>query len=186
MQLLFLGDFLSSVFMGIIMTLDTFIYSLVNSSYRIFMAIASARLLSSDVYYEIANKIYIVVGVLMLFVLSYSILKAIVNPDELSKENNGAGIVKRIALAVIGLAITPVLFNVLYQAQGLFLEQDVLGKIFFRIDNTENVSISGAVNASGNPDEQIKTIGGAVAATSIWQAFFHPGVTCNHLSAWDK
>lgn len=179
MQLLFLGDFLSSVFMGIIMTLDTFIYSLVNSSYRIFMAIASARLLSSDVYYEIANKIYIVVGVLMLFVLSYSILKAIVNPDELSKENNGAGIVKRIALAVIGLAITPVLFNVLYQAQGLFLEQDVLGKIFFRIDNTENVSISGAVNASGNPDEQIKTIGGAVAATSIWQAFFHPAEGAN-------
>ena len=61
MQLLFLGDFLSSVFMGIIMTLDTFIYSLVNSSYRIFMAIASARLLSSDVYYEIANKIYIII-----------------------------------------------------------------------------------------------------------------------------
>ena len=179
MQLLFLGEFLSSVFMGIIMTLDTFIYSLVNSSYRIFMAIASARLLSSDVYYEIANKIYIVVGVLMLFVLSYSILKAIVNPDELSKENNGAGIVKRIAIAVIGLAITPVLFNVLYQAQGLFLEQDVLGKIFFRIDNTENVSISGAVNASGNPDEQIKTIGGAVAATSIWQAFFHPAEGIN-------
>lgn len=179
MQLLFLGDFLSSVFMGIIMTLDTFVYSLVNSSYRIFMAIASARLLSSDVYYEIANKIYIVVGVLMLFVLSYSILKAIVNPDELSKENNGAGIVKRIALAVIGLAITPVLFNVLYQAQGLFLEQDVLGKIFFRIDNTENVSVSGAVNASGNPDEQIKTIGGAVAATSIWQAFFHPAEGAN-------
>ena len=55
MQLLFLGDFLSSVFMGIIMTLDTFIYSLVNSSYRIFMAIASARLLSSDVYYEITR-----------------------------------------------------------------------------------------------------------------------------------
>lgn len=179
MQLLFLGDFLSSVFMGIIMTLDTFVYSLVNSSYRIFMAIASARLLSSDVYYEIANKIYIVVGVLMLFVLSYSILKAIVNPDELAKENNGAGIVKRIALAVIGLAITPVLFNVLYQAQGLFLEQDVLGKIFFRIDNTENVSVSGAVNASGNPDEQIKTIGGAVAATSIWQAFFHPAEGAN-------
>ena len=179
MQLLFLGDFLSNVFMGIIMTLDTFIYSLVNSSYRIFMAIASARLLSSDVYYEIANKIYIVVGVLMLFVLSYSILKAIVNPDELSKENNGAGIVRRIAYAVIGLAVTPVLFNVLYQAQGLFLEQDVLGRIFFRIDNTENVAISGAVNASGNPDEQIKTIGGAVAATSIWQAFFHPAEGVN-------
>lgn len=175
MQLLFIGDFLSEVFIGIIMVLDTLIYTLVSSAYKIFMAIASARLLSSDVYTDIAGRIYIVVGVFALFVLSYAILKAIVNPDELSKSSGGGGkMVQRVVIAVIGLAITPVLFNLLYQAQGLFLEQDVLGKIFFRIQNTEDVSVSGAVNASTNPDEEIKNIGGSVAAASIWQAFFQP------------
>ena len=171
MLLLSIGDFVSEVFLGIIMTLDVIIYGLVNSAYKIFMAIASARLLSSDVYYEIANRIYIIIGVLMLFVLSYAVLKAIVDPDNAIKGAGGSGIVKRVIIAVIGLAITPVLFNVLYQAQGLFLENDVLGKVFFRIQNTENIEVNGV---SGNPDEQIKNIGGAVAATSIWQAFFHP------------
>ena len=176
MQLLFIGDFLSEVFLGIIMVLDTLIYSLISSAYKIFMAIASARLLSSDVYYDIASRIYIVIGVLMLFVLSYAILKAIVDPDQATKGDLGPGMVKRVVIAVIGLAITPVLFNVLYQAQGLFLEQDVLGKVFFRIENTENIEVNGT---SGNPDEQIKNIGGAVAATSIWQAFFHPAEGIN-------
>lgn len=176
MQLLFIGDFLSEVFLGIIMVLDTLIYSLISSAYKIFMAIASARLLSSDVYYDIASRIYIIIGVLMLFVLSYAILKAIVDPDQATKGDLGPGMVKRVIIAVVGLAITPVLFNVLYQAQGLFLENDVLGKVFFRIENTESIEVNGS---SGNPDEQIKTIGGAVAATSIWQAFFHPAEGIN-------
>lgn len=175
MQLLFIGDILSDVFLGIILVLDTFIYSLISSAYKIFMAIASARLLSSDIYYDIASRIYIIIGVLMLFVLSYAILKAIVDPDQATKGDIGPGMVKRVVIAVVGLAIAPVLFNVLYQAQGLFLEQDVLGKVFFRIQNTEDVSGSiGDTSYSGNPDEQIKNIGGAVAATSIWQAFFYP------------
>ena len=176
MQLLFIGDFLSEVFLGIIMVLDTLIYSLISSAYKIFMAIASARLLSSDVYYDIASRIYIIIGVLMLFVLSYAILKAIVDPDQATKGDLGPGMVKRVIIAVVGLAITPVLFNVLYQAQGLFLENDVLGKVFFRIENTESIEVNGT---SGNPDEQIKNIGGAVAATSIWQAFFHPAEGIN-------
>lgn len=176
MQLLFIGDFLSEVFIGIIMVLDCVIYSLINSAYKIFMAISSARLLSSDVYYDIASRIYIIIGVLMLFVLSYAILKAIVDPDQATKGDLGPGMVKRVVIAVVGLAITPVLFNVLYQAQGLFLEQDVLGKVFFRIQNTEDITVNGQ---SGNPDEQIKNIGGAVAATSIWQAFFHPAEGVN-------
>ncbi len=166
-----IGDFLSEVFVGIILFLDCIIYTLIDSAYRIFMAIASARLLSSDVYYDIASRIYIVIGVLMLFVLSYAILKAIIDPDQATKGELGPGMIKRVIIAVIGLAITPVLFNLLYQAQGLFLEQDVLGKIFFRIENTESVTYEGQ---STNPDKEIKNIGGAVAATSIWQAFFHP------------
>ena len=138
------------------------------------MAIASARLLSSDAYYTIANRIYVVIGVVMLFVLSYSILKAIIDPDQATKGELGAGTVKRVIIAVIGLAITPVLFNVLYQAQGLFLEKDVIGKIFFRMDTSADINYSDEdLTFSGSSDEQIKNIGGSVAAVSIWQAFFY-------------
>lgn len=170
-------------FIGVILILDTLIYGLISSAFRIFMAIAGARLLSSDAYTALANKIYLIIGVLMLFVLSYGILKAIVNPDEGAKQM-GPGLLKKIAIAVVGLAVTPALFNLMYQAQGLILEHDVLAKLFFRSENTEKFSVNGSVQTgdgnqvdySGdvNPDDYVKNIGGAVTATTIWQAFFYP------------
>ena len=53
----------AEAFLGIILTLDSWIYSLVSSAYKVFMAIASARLLSSDAYTEIANKVYIIIKI---------------------------------------------------------------------------------------------------------------------------
>lgn len=185
MQLMFsIGDLIGDTFGGIWLLLDTIVFGLINSAYKIFMAIASARLLSSDAYYEIANRLYVIVGVVMLFVLSYAILKAIIDPDQATKGDFGSGTIKRVVTAVIGLAITPVLFNVLYQAQGLFLEQDVIGKVFFRMDTSENAGTSGLVSASGSADAQIKNIGGSMAAVSIWQAFFYPaeGMTADEIT----
>ncbi len=178
--LFLLGDVLEKGFIGIILTLDTLIFGLISSAFKVFMAIASARLLSSDAYYTIANKVYLIIGVLMLFVLSYAMLKAIVNPDE-GKKSFGPGIIKRIVIAVVGLAIAPALFNLMYQVQGLVLEHNVLGKLFFRSDNTTLVS-PGTVDVGGqqvtlpdsNPDNYINTVGGSVTATTIWQAFFYP------------
>lgn len=169
----FIGDALQNGIMGVLLTLDTIIYSLISSAFKVFMAIADARLLSSDAYTEIANKVYVIVGVLMLFVLAYSLLRAIIDPDKGLKEALGPKLVKSVITAVIGLAITPVLFNLMYQAQGLILEQDVLSKLFFRSSTSETMQVP---NGGGSivPDEEIDNVGGAVTATTIWQAFFHP------------
>lgn len=182
MSTLFVIKALEKGFIGILLTLDTIIYGLIGSAFRIFMALAGARLLSSEVYYEIANKIYVVVGVLTLFILAYAILKAIIDPDQASKGEFGQKMIKNVVVAILGLALAPALFNLMYQAQGLILEQDVLGKLFFRMENTPKVDTGGGSNVGDgsvtydsqiNPDEYVKSIGGAVTATSLWQAFFH-------------
>lgn len=162
----------SEAFYGIILTLDTWVYGLITSAYKIFMAIASARILSSDAYTSIANKVYIIVGVGMLFVLAYAILKAIIDPDQLSKgDMAGNKILKSLAITVIGLIVTPMIFDLAYMAQGKMLEDDILGKLFFRTsDSTVEVSGVGTVNY----DEELKNTGGGVAATTVWMAFFYP------------
>ena len=180
---LVLIEALKEGFVGVLLTLDTIIYNLISSAFKVFMTIAGARLLSSDTYFEIANKIYVVVGVLMLFVLSYAILRGIIDPDQATKGELGPKTVKNVIIAVVGLAIAPVLFNLMYQAQGLILEQDILGKIFFRMENTEKISTGGSVDVGEekvtfdsevNPDEYVKVVGGSATATNLWQAFFYP------------
>lgn len=150
---------------GLLLTLDSIVFDLIGKAYNIFMAIAGARLLSADAYMKVANKIYVIVGVLMLFVLSYSILRSIIDPDKHLKEELGAKMVQRIVIAVVGLAMTPVLFNLLYQAQGLILESNILGNLFFNDEVLEDGT---------DPNSYLTQIGGSVTATSLWQAFFYP------------
>ena len=144
MGTLFIIDAIKQGFIGIILTLDTLIFGLIGSAFKIFIALAGARLLTSETYFEIANKLYVIIGVLMLFVLAYAILRGIVDPDpdKSIKEHAGPKMLKNIIIAVLGLALAPSIFNLMYQAQGLILE--------------------------------VKQIGGSVTATSLWQAFFHP------------
>ncbi len=171
MQLL-LVNVLKEGFFGILLTFDTIIYGLIGGAFKVFIAVAEARLLTSDAYYDVATRVYLIVGVLMLFVLSYSILRAIIDPDQATKGELGPKMIQRVIIAVVGLALTPAIFNILYQAQGLFIEKDVLAKIFFK--NNTTLKINDSEGNSISVDEQIKTIGGAVTANSIWQAFFAP------------
>ena len=65
MNLLLVREAIGEAFYGVMLLLDGAIYSFIASSYRIFMAVAEARILSSDAYTEIAGKIYIIIGVVM-------------------------------------------------------------------------------------------------------------------------
>lgn len=179
---------IGSGILALLLILDSWVYGLISSSYKIFMALSGARLLSSDAFATIANKMYIVVGVVMLFVLSYAIIKAIIDPDQMTKgELGGPKLIKGILVAVIGLGIAPVLFNMLYQAQGIILENNVLGNIFFRSEtNKIELKDTSFVDSDGNtvsvnynkkeivPDEILSKSGGSLVATYVWQAFFYP------------
>ncbi len=180
-----LTSVLTSGFVGIILALDSIvIYGNIAPVFRIFMALSGARLLSSDAYTDIANKIYAIVGVVMLFVLAYAILRAIIDPDQSMKNELGPQLIKRIVIAVVGLALAPVIFNVMYQGQNLFLEHDVLARIFFRGNSDLEIDMGQSsvdvgdtsipIEQNVNVDEQIKHIGGGVTAVSLWQAFFFP------------
>ena len=175
------SEFLKGI-MSVFLTLDGFVYSLISSAYKIFMAIAGAKLLSSEAFETIANKVYIIIGVAMLFVLAYAILKAIIDPDKMNQgKMSGGSILKSVVVAVIGLAITPVLFNLLYQAQGLILEKDVLTNLFFR-SSDDSVYIGNVTDEEGNSfdfgdvkyNQAIKDVGGSITAVSVWQAVFRP------------
>ena len=86
-----IGDSIKEGFAGIILTLDGIIYGLISSMYKVYTLLASARIFSSDAFTMIANKLYVIIGVAMLFVLAYSILRAIIDPDQAGKGDMAGG-----------------------------------------------------------------------------------------------
>lgn len=188
MNLLFLFDFGKTItegFFSIFLFIDGAIFSLISSAYKIFMALAGARLFTNDMYVSIANSVYFIIGVAMLFVLSYAIIKGIIDPDKAAKgEMIGSKMVKSILIAVLGLALTPVMFNVLYQAQGIVLDNNIIGKIIFRSTAYDSESLKytskdengndSSTNVDVVTDDYISQIGGGYTALTMWQAFFRP------------
>ena len=146
-----IGD---TVFEGInyiFLIIDSFIYGTVNKVYNVYMTLAGARIFSSDLFTAVANRIYALIGVVMLFVLAYSIIQGIISPDKMSKgAGSGSEIIKRVLKAVIGLAIVPAVFNLAYRGQDIILKNDVIGKIFLGFDDEGNMINHGSIKIDGN------------------------------------
>lgn len=72
---------------------------------------------------ELLTRVYIVVGVLMLFKITISCIQYLVNPDKVDdKENGFGGIAKRTIISVLLLALVPGIFQFAKEAQGGILE----------------------------------------------------------------
>lgn len=112
---------------------------------------------------ELMDRIYIILGVGMLFFVAYKIICLMTDPDKIS--NDGAdsmqGIVKNVVLSVIMLSLIPTAFNYLMQFQSRVVSTNVIGSI-----------ILGTSNDSSDDNNVRKA--GAKVALSIYSSFYYP------------
>ena len=80
---------------GLLLKLDGIVYDLICYFYEIFLFLAELDILENADYYNIVKRIYIILGVIMLFVLTYSLLRAVINPDNFSKGENSFGNIRK-------------------------------------------------------------------------------------------
>ena len=185
------------LFYNILLFLDGIIYSFIDKLYQLFMALASARILTEDNIQHFMDRIYIVLGVIMLFVLAYSILMSIINPDNMNKSENGTGkIVKNIVISLVFLALTPAVFNILYRVQDVTLRTGVIGKLILGDTNDSasqsqdfgsvefqdeegNVTSQSVGSYSAEFDDSVYKYGGRTFAYEMFYAFFQPAAGVN-------
>lgn len=107
--------------------IDNFIYGMASMGFRVIYDISQQRdkIFSSGDITRIANTIYVVVGVLMLFKLVVSAIQYLINPDMLDDKEKGAfGILKNILITVFLIIIMPAIFTL-----GRDLESGILKTI---------------------------------------------------------
>ena len=134
-----IGSFFSGLLSFIFLALTNLVYGAINYVYQVYMAIASARLFSNNTFSSVVSRIYILFGVVALFLVAYALLMGIINPD---KEMGGISLKKvipNIAIAIVGVAVVPFVFNYLYQFQDLVISKNVIGGIFFGNGADEDV-----------------------------------------------
>jgi hypothetical protein len=115
-------------FIGLCTVIDGIAYRLVSLFFKLFYALAENQLLDSSIYRAIESRVYLFIGVIALFTLSVSLLKALVNPDEINK-----GVIKSfksLITSIILVILTPTIFTYAFSIQSAIFSDNIIGRIF--------------------------------------------------------
>lgn len=158
---------MKAVAIGLLMFIDTIIYRLVDYVYDIFNVLAKVNIFDMNDYKTIVSRIYVILGMIMLFSLAYSLLKAVINPDEFAKgENSFPKLIKNVVVSLVIIAVLPTVFSVAFNLQNSILNQNTIPKLIFGSDT--------------DYDTATREDAGKMMSYNVMSAFLHPNVEwCN-------
>lgn len=159
-----IGDAFISAWYSLWIFIDNLIYSLIAFSYQLFKIIAKASLYNSENadITTMVNRISIILGIGMLFILAYNIILNIMNPDKISAggDKSMQGILKNAVIAIVMLTAYSMVFTYMTKIQNHIIDDQVI----------ENI-ILGTGNSSSELREDSM---GSKVAVQIFTAFFYP------------
>lgn len=111
--------------------LDGIVYPLIDTVYELFESIANTSIFTEEIIDIFASKVYALLGIFMLFKVSFSIMTYIVNPDEFADKNKGfSKLISNIIITLALLLFTPWIFSQAMDIQRIILKDNIIGKIF--------------------------------------------------------
>lgn len=187
------GKALRSIFM----TIDQVVYWCIGVVYDILFNISEADIISSDLVKSFYGRVQLILGVIMIFKISISLLQYIINPDAFNDKKTGFGqVITRIVVMLAMLtAIIPLnipitsadeenktynyylnqnglLFGTMFSLQNRILKTNTIAKLV--LGNTEN---TGIVNDSkDDSSKEEKDSAGKVIAAYVMKSFFRINV----------
>lgn len=163
---------------NILFLLVGLIYNVICWVYDIFYFLCEFQLFGDEDYNQIVSRIYLILGVIMIFVLAYSLLKAVINPDEFSKgESSFPKLVKNIVISLAILTILPTVFNVAFSIQNSLLNYSVIQKVILG---------TGTEGSNGSALSIDNVSGGRYIAFYTYKAFLYPNVDSGICSSDDE
>lgn len=122
---------LETIFRTLLFWLDSIIYKFIPTVYNLLVNIAETSIFSEDVFISFSDRIYTLLGVFMLFKVSFSILTYVVDPDAFTDKNKGFGkLISNIIITLVLLILTPFIFTYAMELQGIILKDNLIGKLF--------------------------------------------------------
>ncbi len=145
---------------GLLIDMVAGLYHLVDWSYQIFLVLAKTNIFKQDDYIALTNKVYVILGVLTMFIIAYNILNFIIDPDKNKGGSAVETLIKKIVTSFILIVLCPTLFNLAFDIQSAILNQGIFTKFF---SNKEGFSGNNSIEE-----------GGKIMATYAFTAFFAP------------
>lgn len=155
-------------------SIDKIVFNFISSIYDVLITIARTSVLTQADIADMADRIYKLLAIFMVFKVTLSLITYVVNPDDFADKSKGISkLSKNIIISLALLILTPYLFSYAYQFQTIILE-----------DNSLSVLIFGEESTSNGTDSFFNSAGDKMAYTTI-SAFFSPNLSLDGLIACD-
>lgn len=152
--------------------LDKVIYGFITTIYDLLISIARTSILSQADIINMADKIYKLLAVFMVFKVTFSLIMYVVNPDDFSDKSKGVSkLGLNIVISLALLILVPYMFSAAFRLQTIILEDNSLAELIMGSDKDDE----GNSNAS-----VLNDAGDTIAFYSI-QPFFLPNVSIDEL-----
>ena len=172
-------EFIWQAIRQVVFLLDQAVYSLIPSAYELIFYLANINLATNDIFVAVINRIYLLLGIFMLFKVSFSIMQYIVDPNAFSDKSKGFGkLVTNSLVSVVLLALVPWIFATAYDLQSKIILSNVIPRVILGdasyADNADNAD----VEDSKQKQKDIHSLGVDVQFT-IFSAFYNLNTTSN-------
>lgn len=136
-----IGDIIEQSFRSFMGLISATIYTLIENMYLLFNYLAKAEILNNDFIAEIYRKVGLILGLFMVFKLSFSLIQALINPEKLTDKKNGfSSIIVRCVISIVLLGITPSLFREAFKIQGFIVGSDNSNNLIYKLIVGKQVS----------------------------------------------
>lgn len=157
-----IGNWISNAWNGILLTIDYVIYMIINVCYQLFEVVSKVEVFSTDKVSIIANRIYTILGIVMLFVFAYNIILGIIDPDSISKgDKSMKSIAQNTVISIVLVTLFPLICEYLQTFQNHIIENGTIGNLILGSTVSETSGDIGKKTAYQIP-------------VTIFTAFYHP------------
>ena len=136
-----IGDTIAQAFRSLMGNIVVKIYELIEYMYLLFNYLAKAEILDNSFITGIYQKVGMILGLFMIFKLTFSLIQSLINPDKLTDKKTGfSQIIMRCVIAIVLLGITPSLFREAFKIQNFIVGSSNKDNIIYKLVVGKNVT----------------------------------------------
>ncbi len=147
---------------------DSIVYAVVTWALQLIFDLANTEIFTQSVINEFAKRIYVILGLVMVFKVILSFLQILINPDTFGEKEKGVGgVLKRVIITLLLIVFVPSIFRVARQAQQYIMP--IIPKVLLGVSDNNGIST-----------EDIGKIGDNIAWYSFLPFFQYDNEACSY------
>ena len=156
------GELFSNALRSIMFFFDNIIYGFIPTIYKLFLYLSELDLFgagSDNPLQKLVNRIYVLLGIFMLFKVSFSLLQYLVDPAAFRDSSKGMGkLVTNVLVSLVLLVSTPIIFEFAMNLQKTIVHSNAIGQLILGTNSTGMVSSDSKVTSLEMNADQVETM----------------------------